>query len=1028
MRKIAGLLFLVWILFAGADSLYSQKIPLKHYTVNDGLIASQVHTIFQDSRGYLWFGTVGGVSRFDGISFHNISKIGSAIFHNIYSILEDRKGRLWFCSAGNGVVCMQGEKISAYGTENGLPATTISTAAEDQGGNLWFGTSKGICKFSRGGFIPLFPAHSKFGSEVLAIQPGRGGTLWLGGDGGLECLRGGRTVTYGTSSGPAGKRVQALAMDQGGNLWVGMSQGLDYMQGDKITSYTVKDGLAGNDITDIMIARDGTVWLATTSGISRYASGKFTNILPREGLPNETIRSIFQDREGNIWFSTRGGVYRILSFDIVNLTTYEGLPNNQIWSIAEGKNRETWIGTNKGLSRLSGGTIRNFSTRDGLPSDRIYALLTDRGGKLWIGTSRGISVYSKGTFKNYSTSSTPQGLISNLVLSFTESRSGVIWIATSRGISLFKKNAFSPPPFKEKVGAVHSIIERNNGEFWFSTTWTLNRIAGDHLQVIPLPDEPSSKIIHFIYEDSKSRLWMGTRGGLYFRENGTFYPVTTQDGSTYDKCQFAIEGPAGHLWFGTPRGISRYDGKTFSSYTSRDGLVYDELVEGACLLDSRGFLWFGSHNGLSRFNPSSRPQGALPELPAYITRLRYLDGNIPLGQSISLEYHQNHLRFDFIGLYFYAPEKVTYRYRIKELDPRWSETNLRSVEYSYLPPGDYTFQVSAELPGGTRGKKPAEITFTISPPFWRTWWFVHIALAAFAVLSYLVINFSKKYLVLLAFWRKKQYLGHYRLLETIGSGGMGTVYLAENLMDKSRFVALKVLRDEVSGDEEQRKRFVNEALTIDQIRHPNIVKIYERGEHNQRLYIAMEFLDGINLGEKLKEDRSIPLDQCLAIARQLAGALQKIHEKGIIHRDLKPENVMILETPDAPITVKLLDFGLAKLHFQTRITETGELLGTIHYMSPEQFRRGEITFAHDIYSLGVMFYEMFTGEKPFHGETEHDILVKILEEYPPPPRQHRPDLPVHIDQLVTAMMAKDQNQRPTGREVIQRLEARHGGA
>jgi tetratricopeptide (TPR) repeat protein len=296
------------------------------------------------------------------------------------------------------------------------------------------------------------------------------------------------------------------------------------------------------------------------------------------------------------------------------------------------------------------------------------------------------------------------------------------------------------------------------------------------------------------------------------------------------------------------------------------------------------------------------------------------------------------------------------------------------------------------------------------------------ALAVIVVLAAIIIFLLfKKYLYLFAFWKKQKYIGGYRLMEIIGSGGMGTVYHAHNIRDKSETAAVKILNDEFFKDENTRKRFKQEGTIIESLDHPNIVKIYERGEYKDRLYIAMEYLRGKTLAEKIEEQGRIPPAQCLPIMIRIADALAFIHEKSIIHRDLKPENIMLTQRDNGPDLVKLLDFGLARTRFQTQLTRTGILLGTIAYMSPEQVTSRPSSTASDVYALGVVFYQMLTGRPAFDGDTITDIADKILRSTPEEPKKFSPEIPDILNSLIVKMLSKEPEQRPPAELVLQTL-------
>jgi eukaryotic-like serine/threonine-protein kinase len=245
-------------------------------------------------------------------------------------------------------------------------------------------------------------------------------------------------------------------------------------------------------------------------------------------------------------------------------------------------------------------------------------------------------------------------------------------------------------------------------------------------------------------------------------------------------------------------------------------------------------------------------------------------------------------------------------------------------------------------------------------------------------------------------------VAHYRILEHVGGGGMGIVYKAEDLR-LSRTVALKFLPPELTRDPEAKSRFLQEARAASGLDHPNICTIHEVGETDDgRLYLAMPHYDGETLRKKL-ERGPLSIDEATDIAQQIARGLAKAHRGGIVHRDIKPANLMV--TSDG--VVKILDFGLAKLVGSAAITRTGSSVGTPAYMSPEQARGEEVDHRTDLWSLGVVLYEMVAGQRPFRGEHEQAVLYSLLNERPKPLTQVRPDAPPELERIVEGLLAKD---------------------
>lgn len=291
----------------------------------------------------------------------------------------------------------------------------------------------------------------------------------------------------------------------------------------------------------------------------------------------------------------------------------------------------------------------------------------------------------------------------------------------------------------------------------------------------------------------------------------------------------------------------------------------------------------------------------------------------------------------------------------------------------------------------------------------------------FILVIIIALLILKKYFYLFAFWKKRNYIAHYKIIDQIGAGGMGIIYKATHIRSQSEPVAVKIIREEFSKDETQRKRFLNEALLVDQLDHPHIIKVFERGEFNQQLYIAMEMLDGPSLATIIHQGIMIPLHDCISIMNQLAETISRIHSKGILHRDIKPDNIILIKKNENPFFVKLLDFGLAINQSLTRLTGSGEILGTINYLPPEQISQRDYSPASDIYSLGVVFYELLTLQQPFIGEFPIDIIQQILYKNPIKPREFRAELPGNLENLVMHMIEKEPLQRPPEEVIINTL-------
>ena len=247
--------------------------------------------------------------------------------------------------------------------------------------------------------------------------------------------------------------------------------------------------------------------------------------------------------------------------------------------------------------------------------------------------------------------------------------------------------------------------------------------------------------------------------------------------------------------------------------------------------------------------------------------------------------------------------------------------------------------------------------------------------------------------------------GRYRILRKLGSGGMANVYLAED-EDLGRRVAIKILNDRYANDEAFTERFRREAKSAAALSHPNIVSIYDRGQAEGRPYIAMEVIEGRSLKELIVNSGPLPIGEAVEYAKQILSALRFAHRHGIIHRDIKPHNILLGNEN----RLKVTDFGIAR-YGPSQMTEVGSIMGTAQYLSPEQARGAPVTASSDLYSAGIVLYEMLTGKTPFTGETPIEIAMKHLNEPPRPPSELRPEISPELDQIVLRSLAKDPNER-----------------
>lgn len=1009
-----------------------------------------VYAIHQDQQGYIWIGTYGGgLNRYDPMT---------ESFSHYRHVSQDPH-----------TLC--NDKIFAI------------CPGENQ--TLWLGTDAGLSLFdikegTFTNFIALEELELKKELTILTICLGRGGMVWLGTmKNGLVRFDPEKKKWKKYGHDPADENsisnhsVWSISEDDRGGLWIGTRHGLN--QFDPQTGVFARVPLPGRETGDsydsvycLMDDSQGNLWIGTWgSGILllNRKTGAFLPVkndpLLSASLSSDFISALHTDRSGLIWVGTYGGglnrfnprqhIFKHYYHHPRNLTS---LSQNTVFAIYEDRAGELWIGTHGGgLNRFlpERNGFKHYRHQPGNPgslsSDEVWDIKEDYLGYLWVATRNGLNrldqerknilVFKKNNYKNI--------IANDFITTIIEDHARILWIGSyGGGLSRYhRKSGQFELLAKSKVEInrnVYILLEDKDHRLWIGTYGgglyrldearnTLVRFEHDSGN----PDSISHNEILSLFQDTKGRIWVGTLGGglnKYEPESKGFVRYQEKDGLANGVINGIMEDARGRLWLTTYGGISCFhpDNGKIRNFDARDGLQSNEFNKGAACRSRNGCLLVGGINGFNVFDPESiELNQTVP--PVVITAFFQYNKEITLDQPVAfkdvlnLSHRDKFFSFEFSLLDYTIPEKNKYAYKLEGFHDQWiqADYNRNSVNFTNLDPGSYVFKVKGANNDGIWNETGTSLRIVIHPPFWQLWWFQALAILIFAIISYLVIGLVRKYISLTAFWRKQKFFGKFRLIEKIGSGGMGTIYKAQNTMDPALTVALKIMREELFADEVSQRRFKQEAAIIDQLEHPNIVRIIERGQHKRSMFIAMELLVGTTLADRIQDKGKLSIKEAIPIMVQIADALVKIHGKNIIHRDLKPANIMLVKRKKNKNYVKLLDFGLAKMENQTRVTQTGMVVGTVDYMSPEQVSRAEFSPASDIYSLGALFYEMVTAVRPFSGDSTIELMNKILNDMPIEPLILNRDVPDHLNLLLMKMLAKKVEERPTVSEVYRVL-------
>jgi len=721
----------IWVATEGGglDRFDAKKEIFEHF--RDILIEtsssseSSVRRIYRDKLGNIWFATNQGLARFDEtgkqFEFFLIESDNSRP-QAISAIFEDSEDILWVGNSQGGLFTFNRheKRFSKFKIEVAGEVERISAIYEDSFGFLWIGAFPV-------GLIRYDPISQKF--KIFANDPNDPGTL-------------------------SQNAVSNIFEDKKGNLWIGTeSRGLNRLNrsNETLTQFFYDplnpSSLSNNIIMSLLVDNSGTLWIGTSGGgINRYDPNKvkfahYKNDLRNpDALRGNMVWSIFKDSAGLIWAGTQMG----------GLTRFD--PESDDYQVFKHEPSDS------------------FS----LSSDAVFAIQEDLSGAIWVGTDGvGLNRFDKktGKFRRYQLDSeNPKSLSSNRIKALTLDKKGTLWIATLGGglnkldadNNEFNRYVNDPEnPGSLSSNAVTCILEGSRGGLWIGTiggglnyfdrrTETFSRYLHN-----PDANSLSHNYVMSICEEPSGILWIGTNYGLnrFDPETNDFKHYTTRDGLPNNVIYGVLADDQGNLWISSNRGLSRFDPRTetFNNYDIDDGLQSFEFNSGAYFKNTSGEMFFGGVNGLNVFHPGRiKDNPNVP--PVVISNFKKFDKRFRLGDVLTefgllkLSYKDNFITFEFAALDYTNPQKNQYAYKLEGLHDDWIYSgNQRYATFTNLDPGEYLFRVKGANSDGVWNERGASVRILITPPFWKTWWFLWLAIClSLTALLLVVMNLRER--------------------------------------------------------------------------------------------------------------------------------------------------------------------------------------------------------------------------------------------------------------------------------------------
>ncbi len=716
-----------------------------HRDTSHGLPHDKVQALAQDNDGFLWVGTEGGLTRYDGTMFMPFEPAGAE----------------W------------------------LATTSVRALMRGKDGTIWIGTDDGTLLAWRQGSLRSFTAtQAPIPILIRAIAECSDGTIWVGASNGLFRLDGNRLVP-----GPiADAEIYSLWATADGRLWVPTMESSLYVLDPRgsIKHYTTADGLPDGGISSIAIAVDGAITLGTGDGLFRQQGTRWQRHPDSSRLPEIHVRTLMLDRDGGLWVGTWGGLMRCHEAVCDQALTRDGLGNDSINSLFEDREGNVWVGTRGGgLELFKAAPVRTYSRDNGLPSSDVAGVFADRSGRVWLLFANGAPAVldrDKWSIVNDGGRFQP-----GEVTSMTEDASGVLWLVADEtlmrvdgtrvtrvekpagfpGIKSVAADARSGiwaicggallryrdgqfttiTRFEATIGKARRLLgARPDGAFLIDTNVGLAQVSDDHAEL--LWRKPSDDVyLEAALDAGNGTIWFVEEGkGLVRLENGVARLFDRRHGLPSEWVSQLLLDADGALWLGTHNGIVRTDTLALTSgtphtplplrhFTTRDGLptnYCESFAQPPAARSTDGRLWFATNRGVAVIDP--RNLGPKPNLPAASIDRVEVDGVRGGLEAISAPPGRGDVRITFTAANIGSSERVRFRYRLDQHDPDWQVSDERSVRYSNLQPGRYQFRVVAGgLTDDTLGPE-ASLEFELRPHLYQTWTFrLLVALAAIAL-------------------------------------------------------------------------------------------------------------------------------------------------------------------------------------------------------------------------------------------------------------------------------------------------------
>jgi signal transduction histidine kinase/ligand-binding sensor domain-containing protein len=749
------------LVFFGAQTIgtaWASSAPVNYsataWRVEEGLPDDTIQSLAETPDGALWIGTAGGLARFDGNHFTIFNSRSTPAFkeNGVHCLAGAKNGGLWIGTEGSGLVLYRDGAFRSWSASDGLTDPFVRAINQDRQGTLWIGTNNGFFRLAGEKMLRIDGANGIPSLAVNAIIEDASGDLWIGGSQ-LMSIHSGHFQEHPLPGESSRNRIKSLLQTSDGAIWVGTVSGL-YRSQDGVLPFRKVPGVRGTvralhqgdgrTLWMSIVGQGGAVWNARPDAFRQSPQLRISG----------TVLSIFEDHEQNFWVGTQSGLIRY-SRTALRVIPIRDARSSDFGTIFIDTNRVAWFASTR-LVGIQGDRVEPLTFRK-LGSDKIRNVLRDRDGSLWIGTD-GSGLYH---LVNRQTTryTTANGLVNNFIRVITQDRDGSLWVGTDEGVSHLRKGRMTNYGIRDGLAyfSIRFILVDHLGGVWIGTDQGLSHfVRGAFTSDGPVQALAQEKV-WAIHEDNDGGLWFGTRNhGLYRYRNDHLTQFGTGNGLVGDAIYAILEDSAAHMWMSGPNGVWYLNRHELDAWADEPDLMkkppisstFFDLpddtgrsqifggVQGSGSLGVYGGAWFPSNQGVVHISipenqPVSPPQIEIDRVAGDHLSQPWTTG----ANKVELAPGNSRVEFRWDLNSLSPQQNARFLYRLRPFDQSWIDAReVRNASYSNLPPGDYAFEVAAFEANNPGVYSSARLLVTKNSYFYRRWWFLCFAAAAFATI------------------------------------------------------------------------------------------------------------------------------------------------------------------------------------------------------------------------------------------------------------------------------------------------------